>query len=88
MRYSTLASAVCLAAAAAPALAHRVTIRAIEDASMVERELDDGLVERGYYDDLLSRDFKFEARSGKRTPTSGKSLPGNYNEQTKILHNT
>ncbi|KAH9918304.1 uncharacterized protein B0H18DRAFT_1106960 [Fomitopsis serialis] len=73
MRYSTLASAVCLAAA--PALAHLVTIRAIEDASMVERELDDGLMERGYYDTLRSRDL--EARSGnvpKPPPGHSKAL--------------
>ncbi|TFY60659.1 hypothetical protein EVJ58_g4998 [Rhodofomes roseus] len=61
MRYSTLASTVLLAVATAPALAHPVTIRATEDASIVERELQDGLIERGYYDDLVSRDL--EART-------------------------
>jgi len=58
MRYSTLASAVLLAAATAPVLAHPITIRATEDAFMVERELQDTLMERGYYDDILSRDFE------------------------------
>ncbi|KAH9912869.1 uncharacterized protein B0H18DRAFT_1126723 [Fomitopsis serialis] len=58
MRYSTLASAVILAAATAPALAHPVTTRATEDASVVERELQDGLVERGYYDEIVERDLE------------------------------
>ncbi|KAH9922764.1 uncharacterized protein B0H18DRAFT_503809 [Fomitopsis serialis] len=58
MRYSTLASTVLLAVATAPALAHPITNRATEDASMVERELQDALMERGYYYDLLSRDLE------------------------------
>ncbi|KAH9830352.1 uncharacterized protein C8Q71DRAFT_727585 [Rhodofomes roseus] len=58
MRYSTLTSTVLLAVATAPALAHPVTIRATEDASLIERELQGGLVERGYYDDLLTRDLE------------------------------
>ncbi|KAH9918331.1 uncharacterized protein B0H18DRAFT_957985 [Fomitopsis serialis] len=62
MRYSTITSAVLLAATTAPALAYPVTTRATEDASIVERELQDALVERGYYDDLVSRDL--EARGG------------------------
>ncbi|KAH9922766.1 uncharacterized protein B0H18DRAFT_503870 [Fomitopsis serialis] len=57
MRYSTLASTVLLAVATAPALAHPITNRATEDASMVERELQDALMERGYYYDLLPRHF-------------------------------
>jgi len=57
MRYSTLASAVLLAAATAPALAHPITTRANEDASIVERELQDEMVGRGYYDGLVSRDL-------------------------------
>jgi len=65
MRYSTLASTILLAVATAPALAHPVTIRATEDASIVERELQDALIERGYYDDLVSRDL--EARSRPMT---------------------
>ncbi|KAH9922760.1 uncharacterized protein B0H18DRAFT_956129 [Fomitopsis serialis] len=57
MRYSTLASTVLLAI---PALARPVTInsRATGDVSMVERELQDALMERGYYDTLLSRDLE------------------------------
>jgi len=58
MRYSTLASTVLLVVATAPTLAHPVIIRTTEDASMVERELQDALMERGYYDDLLSRDLE------------------------------
>ncbi|KAH9918314.1 uncharacterized protein B0H18DRAFT_676812 [Fomitopsis serialis] len=67
MRYSTLVSTVLLAAATAPALARPVTVRATEDASMVERDLQDALVERGCYDDLVSRDL--EARGGGPSKT-------------------
>ncbi|TFY52903.1 hypothetical protein EVJ58_g9750 [Rhodofomes roseus] len=61
MRYATLVSTVLLAVATAPTFAHPVTIRATEDASILERELQDGLAERGYYDDLVSRNL--EARN-------------------------
>ncbi|KAH9912897.1 uncharacterized protein B0H18DRAFT_1126714 [Fomitopsis serialis] len=82
MRYSTLASAVLLAAAAAPALAHPVTIRATEDASIVERELQDELVERGYYDDLVSRDLQARKDSA-RGPTH---LAGMIKKDAANLH--
>ncbi|KAH9918318.1 uncharacterized protein B0H18DRAFT_1123101 [Fomitopsis serialis] len=72
MRYSPLASAALLAVVTAPALAHPVSIRATEDPSIVERELQDGLVERGYYDDLVSRDL--EAR--KNSDRGAKHLAG------------
>ncbi|KAH9910225.1 uncharacterized protein B0H18DRAFT_504560 [Fomitopsis serialis] len=69
MRYSTLASTVLLAVATAPALAHPVTIRATEDASMVsERELQDVLMGRGYYDDILSRDLEARKDPDKAVP--------------------
>ncbi|KAH9918328.1 uncharacterized protein B0H18DRAFT_1031587, partial [Fomitopsis serialis] len=43
-------------------------IRTTEDASMVERELLDGLVERGYYDDLLSRDLEARNNADPESP--------------------
>ncbi|KAH9918308.1 uncharacterized protein B0H18DRAFT_1106961 [Fomitopsis serialis] len=58
MRYTALSSAVLLAVATAPALAHPVTTRATEDASIVERKLQNGLVKYGHYDDLVSRNLE------------------------------
>ncbi|KAH9918319.1 uncharacterized protein B0H18DRAFT_1123102 [Fomitopsis serialis] len=77
MRYSTIASAALLAVATAPALAHPVTIRATEDASMVERELQVGLLERGYYANVLPRDRKTSDGSCMWAPRL-RTTPGSH----------
>ncbi|EPS98443.1 hypothetical protein FOMPIDRAFT_1024616 [Fomitopsis schrenkii] len=51
MRYSTFTPALLVAAAAAPALAYPLTIRADQDLSLFEREFLDTLAARGYYYD-------------------------------------
>ncbi|KAH9912885.1 uncharacterized protein B0H18DRAFT_1214231 [Fomitopsis serialis] len=62
MHHCALTSAVLLVAATAIAFAHPIAIRSAIDASIVERGLQDRLVERSYYDDFLS---DFEARDDK-----------------------
>ncbi|KAH9914352.1 uncharacterized protein B0H18DRAFT_1216068 [Fomitopsis serialis] len=87
MRYSTLASTVLFAVATAPALAHPITNRATEDASMVERELQDALMERSYYYDLLSRDLEARKTADEAVPKPDAASVQREERERHMVHN-